>query len=105
MFRMPATTVFLTKSRVLGADDPHAPLVEERSTYVAPNALANLIEPAFLDLLREERVRDRRTSRTNDVDKTRSNHFDHHVRVGKSTDRDYRLFGMRSYLLDIGPLV
>src|SRR5215472_287171 len=56
--RMPPAPVFLAGRGVLRADEV-PPGVDPRDAHVAADALADVVEPALLDLLRQERVGDR----------------------------------------------
>ena len=63
---MPAAPVLLAGGRVLGAADVAA-AVGLRDADVAADALADLVEPALVDLARQERVGDRRAGGSDQV--------------------------------------
>ena len=91
---VPASPVLLAGGRVLGAPDGRAADLPARHADVAPDALPDVIEAALLDLAGEERIRDRRAGRPDDVALARRDGLDHHVGVGESADVDARLVGV-----------
>jgi hypothetical protein len=88
---MPAAPVLLARGRVLRADERRASDLPARNANVAADALTDVVEPALVDLLRQERVRDRRTAGGDDVELARRDRLDHHVRVRPATDAEHRL--------------
>ena len=63
LLRVPAAAVLLAGGRVLRADQRRAADLPARDADVAADALADVVEPALLDLLRQERIGDRRAGR------------------------------------------
>ena len=60
---MPAAPVLLAGGGVLRADDRRTAGLPARDADVAPDALADVVESTLVDLLGEERIRDRRAAR------------------------------------------
>ena len=87
--RMPAPPPLLAHRRVLRAADRRDREVAGHAD-VAADALADVLEPAFLDLLRQERVGDRRPGRADDVEDA-ARPPDHRVGRGEAPDADHRL--------------
>ena len=65
---VPAAAVLLAGGRVLGADHRRAADLPARDADVAADALADVVEAALVDLLRQERVGDRRPRSADDVE-------------------------------------
>ena len=87
---MPAAPELLTGGRVLRAGD--LVVVERtREADVAADALADLVEPAFLDLLRQERVGDRRPRGADQVPDAAADDLHHPLRARQAPDADDRL--------------
>jgi hypothetical protein len=91
LLRVPAAAVLLAAGGVLGAPDRRPAHLPAGDADVAADALTDVLEPAFLDLLGQERVRDRRAGGANNVGLARVDDTDHHVRVGEPTHVDARL--------------
>src|SRR5205085_6819902 len=83
--RMPAAPELLAGGRVLRADD--LVVVERvRDADVAADALPDLVEPALLDLPRQERVGDRRARGADQVPRAAPDDLDHPVRARQAPD-------------------
>ena len=94
--RVPAATELLARSGVLDAAHvPEGLLLHDAD--VRPRALADVAEPALGDLAREERIGDRRSGRTDQVEGAGADHGGHLVGVGVPADADD---GLRRRLAD-----
>ena len=91
---MPAPRELLASWRVLGADEKR-PLDRPRGTDVAADAAANVVEPALLDLARQEGIGDRPPGRADDVEVPDANRLGHRARIGEAPDPDNRLGRVR----------
>ena len=89
-FRMPSTPPLLAHRRVLRAPDRHEPAVR-RDADVAPDALADVVHTPRADLVRQERVGDRRPRRADQVEDAAPNGRDHRVGTRVAADTDHRL--------------
>src|SRR5262245_27868287 len=89
--RMPAAPVLFARGRVLRTPDRWPALLPPRYADVARDALSDVIEAAFLDLPREERVGDRGSRCPDDVALPGVDRLEHHVRVGEAADIADRL--------------
>src|SRR6202163_2501744 len=87
-FRMPAAPVFLADGHVLRAHDLAA-LLEFRHADIAADALADVLEPGFGDLGRQERISDRGARGADDVEHARTDQTDHVVRAGEAAVADH----------------
>jgi hypothetical protein len=76
--RVPAATPFLAHRRVLGAAEVRRSVIA-RHAHVAADAFADLVDPAFLDLLRQEGVRDRRARGADEVEDAAPDLRDHRI--------------------------
>jgi hypothetical protein len=85
--RMPAAAVFLQRRRILRADDRDVAL-EAGDALVAADALADVVEPAFVDLVRQEGIGDRGTGAADDVALPAAQHAHHLVGIGEPADVD-----------------
>ena len=65
---VPSAAVLLAGRRVLGANERRAADLPPRDADVAADALADVLEATLVDLLRQERIRDRRAARGDDVE-------------------------------------
>src|SRR5947208_10918199 len=88
---MPAAPVLLAGRRVLRADGRRAADLPARDADVAADALADVVEPALVDLLRQERVGDRRTTGRDDVELARVDRIDHQIRAREAAHAEYGL--------------
>ena len=87
---MPAAPPLLAHRRVLrAADGRHRPVAGD--AHVAADALADVLEPALLDLPRQERVGDRGARRADQVEHALLDEADHRVRRREAPDPDDRL--------------
>src|SRR2546427_200371 len=87
---VPPSPELLTGRRVLRAGD--LVVVERaREADIAADALADLVEPAFLDLLRQERVRDRRPRGADQVPDAAADDLHHPLRARQASDAHDRL--------------
>ena len=94
---MPAPTPFLSHSRVLGAANRHT----QRFlciTNVTADALANVVESAFINLARQERIGNRGPRRTDHILGAAIDLAQHGVGRGETPDADHRLAGQRFQL-------
>ena len=92
LLRVPPAPVFLPQCLVLGAHDlPN--LIEFRDADVAADALANVLQSAALDLVRQKRIGNRRTSGSDEVDCFGIHQGDHVVRARKAAVPDHRDIG------------
>ena len=89
---MPALAPLLAHAGVLGAADRRNGVVA-RHTDVAADAFADVVEPAFFDLSRQEGICNGRACRTDDVDHAAAQLRDHGVGRGETTDADHGLAG------------
>ena len=87
LLRVPTAAVLLAAGRVLGAPDRRAALLPAGDADVAADALADVLEAALLDLLRQERIGDRRAGGADDVGLPGVDDADHDVRVGEPARR------------------
>ena len=92
--RVPAAAVLLAHGRVLGASDRHAETVVGVAD-VAADALADVLDPSLLDLLRQEGVGDRRPGGADQVLGPVPNDPGHGVGGGEAADRHHGLRGHR----------
>ena len=92
--RMPAFAPLLAGRRVLRAAHRRDGVVAADAD-VAADAFANVLEPPFLDLLRQERVGNRGPRRADHVEHAALDLRDHGVRRGEAPDADHRLGGQR----------
>ena len=93
---MPAAPPLLAHRRVLGAADRrHGEVAGDAD--VAADALADVLEPALLDLPRQERIGDRGARGADQVEHPVADEPHHRVRRGEAADADDRL---RGQLLD-----
>ena len=93
--RMPAAAVLLARSRVLRADQRRPADLPARDADVAADALADIVEPSLVDLLRQERVGRRRPAGGDDVELALVDRLGHQVRVRPAADPEHRLLGHR----------
>ena len=91
---MPAASVLLAGGGVLGAHHRRAADLPARDALVAADALPDVVETALLDLVRQERVRDRRPGGADDVELSGVDDGDHRVGVRDPADADDRLVGV-----------
>ena len=97
--RVPAPAVLLAHRRVLCADDRRAE-VDAADAGVAADALADLVEPALVDLLRQEGIGDGRARRSDHVERAAANELRHRVGASEAPDAGDRLRGERADLRD-----
>src|SRR5690606_24922707 len=102
LLRMPAAAVFLVCGGVLRADDGRAADLPTGDADVAADALANVLVATFLDLLGNERVRDRRTGEAEDIEAAFANARGHVVRTGFAADAQHGHLG--NALAIVGPV-
>ena len=102
--RMPALLPFLALGRVLRTANRrrHVVLCD---TDIATDAFANFIDATLIDLARQERVGDRRTRRTDQVEHAAPYLRHHRIGGGKTANPDHRLAGQGFYERGIGLLV
>ena len=92
---MPAAPPLLPHRRVLGAADRrHRPVAGDAD--VAADALADVLQAALFDLLRQERVGDRRARGPDQVEHLLADQAHHRVGRGEAADADH---GLRRQLL------
>src|SRR6185436_5635297 len=72
-------------------DDRRAADLPPRDADVAADALADVVEPALVDLLRKEGIRDRWPTGGDDVERAVVDRFDHHVRARETPHAQHRL--------------
>ncbi len=101
---MPAAAPLLAHRRVLRAAHRNAELVA-RDTDVAADALANVVEPAFLDLARQERIGDRRPCGADEIEHALADERGHVIGRGVAADADHRLAGQALDEGDVGLLI
>jgi hypothetical protein len=87
---VPAAPPFLAHGRVLRAADRARPRVAGDAD-VAADALADVVETAFLDLVRQERVGDGRARRADQVEHAAPHGRDHRIGRGVAPHADHRL--------------
>src|SRR6185437_752479 len=87
---MPAAAPFLTHSWILCAAEVGRGIVA-RHANVAADAFANVVDPSLLDLLREERISDRRPRCTDEIEHAALNLRNHRVGRGEAANADNRL--------------
>src|ERR1700722_5509510 len=85
---MPAAAIFFADGDVLSAHDLAA-LLELGDAYIAANAFANILDPAFRDLGRQEGICDRRPGGADDVEHPRAYQTDHVIGTGKAAVADH----------------
>src|ERR1700738_4118439 len=86
---MPAAAVLLAGGGILGAHDLRAAAkFPSRDALVTAAALTDLVEPAFLDLPRQKRVRYRRPGPSDQVELPRRDDLHHRVRVREPAHAD-----------------
>ena len=100
---MPAAPIFLADGHVLRAHDLAA-LLEFRDADVAADALADVLEPSFRDLGRQERIGDGGARGADDVEHAGPDQRHHVVRAREPSVADHRNAGAedRLALLDEG---
>src|SRR5271163_3587895 len=98
---MPAATVFLARGRVLGADHRRTADFPTRNADVAADADANVVVAAFLDLLRQPGIGNRRTRGADDVGDALGDDLRHLFRVREAADAEDRL--LRHLFDEAGP--
>ena len=89
---VPAAAVFLARGCVLGADHRRAADLPARDADVAADAGPHVVEAAFLDLLRQERVRDRRAGAADYVQFAVADDLGHLLGIGEAADAQHRFF-------------
>ena len=89
-FWVPAAPPLLAHRRVLRAAQVGRGIVA-RHTHITADAFADLVDPPFLDLLRQERIGDRGPRRADEVHDASPNLRDHRVRRGEAPHADHRL--------------
>ena len=94
---MPASAVLLAGGRVLRAADVAARVARD-DAHVAADALADLVQPALLDLLRQERVGDRRPGGADDVRHAASGRLGHLSAFVKRPTPTIGLLGRAAHL-------
>ena len=99
--RVPAAPVFLAGGRVLGTDHRRSADLPARDADVASDTDAHVVDPAFLDLLRQEGIRDRRPGRPDDVGNALGHDLGHLFRIREAPHAEHRLF--RDLLDELGP--
>ena len=88
--RVPAAAELLARGRILRARD--LVMVERaRKADVATDALADLVEPSLLDLLRQERVGDRRPRGADQIPDAAADDLHHSLRARQASDAYDRL--------------
>src|SRR5258708_28273814 len=94
---MPAAAVFLADGDVLSAHDLAA-LLELGDTDVAADALADILDPAFRNLGRQEGICDRGTGGADDVQHAGTYQSDHVVGAGEPAVADHGNVGAQNRL-------
>ncbi len=89
--RMPAAAVLLARGRVLRADQRRSADLPARDADVAADALADVVEAALVDLLRQERIGDRRPTGGDDVELAGVDRVGHRVGIRPAADAEHRL--------------
>ncbi len=94
---MPAAAIFLAGGGVLSADHRRTADLPARDAYVAADADADVVVAAFLDLLRQPGIGNRRTGGADDVGDALGDDLRHFFRIGEAADAEHRLL---RHLLD-----
>ncbi len=81
--RVPAAAPFLAHRRVLGTADDGRCMVA-RHADIAADALADVLDPALVDLARQEGIGDGRARRADEVEHTLAHHAHHGVGRGEA---------------------
>src|SRR5512147_141261 len=84
-FRVPSPAPLFAHRRVLGATQVRRRVVA-RHAHVAPDALADIVDPAFLDLLRKKWIGNRRPSSADEIEDSAPNLRNHRVWRRKAPD-------------------
>ena len=105
LLRVPAAPILFHRGGVLGADERRPADLPARNAHVAADALADVVEAAFLDLIGQEGVRNRGPGGADDVRLAGGNDLCHVVGAGHAADAEHRHVGDALHVLDPGLLV
>ena len=98
---MPAAAPLLAGGRILSAAHRNA-VVPARDADVAADAFADLVLPALIDLLRQERVRDGGPGAADQIEDAAPYLRHHHIGRSEAPDADHRPFGQLLDEIDDG---
>src|SRR5262249_24396766 len=100
---VPSFSIFFAHRRILGAADGYREEVAGDAD-IAADALTDLVDAPFLDLLREKRIRDRGACGADEIEKTALYHRRHRVGRSETADADDRLLRRAVHHLDVWKL-
>src|SRR5882672_3091045 len=98
---MPIVAPFFARRGILSAAHRYA-VVPARNADVAADALANLVLPTLVDLLRQKRVGNGGSGAADQIQYAPAHLRDHDIRRGESTDAHHRPLGQLLDEIDDG---